>query len=236
MKLLLPTTLVVATFFSVISTSYAKTEGNYAGLNLTQTRVSFYQKYTDTDKINGAVVKPSFSETKNNIGVGFNYKYAFNFNKIFIAPGVFFDYLNSKANGKDSSENDYGFNDHGSQIRVKAKNRYGVKIDFGYDINETLAPYFTLGRSYISYNTQNPTLDFDGNSISNVRSTRANAWIYGAGLNVNYNDNYSFNVEYNRQSFLAKTTMDIYMGSLFLQNYKYKTTLQTLRLGITRKF
>ncbi len=114
MKKLLVAATVAGSLIS--SMAFAKTEGNYVGVDLlaTKFREAFDKKESGLD-----------------VGLGVNYKYAINFNNFFIAPGVYFDYNNADvSNNANKAELDYS---------------YGTKVDLGYDITDKIATFVSIG-------------------------------------------------------------------------------------------
>ena len=98
-KKLLAIASIIATLSA--SASYAKTEGGYVGVDIS--------RYSVTDKY------PSPEDTQVSPAFGINAKYAINFDKVFIAPGIFADFNNT-------DKKDIGF---GYSEKISVKNRYG---------------------------------------------------------------------------------------------------------------
>ncbi|MBP7710155.1 MAG: outer membrane beta-barrel protein [Rickettsiales bacterium] len=194
--------------------SNSKTQGHYVNFDVTYTQGEFNERYTRNTNPEPVNRKPSFQNQ--GIGGSISYKYAFNFNGIFIAPGVFFERNNTKIS-------ETGKNDRSS---IDISNRYGIRTDIGYDIGR-FAPYLTGGYNNIAYRTKNHT-----SSKTFLRDASANDWYYGAGLKIRCNDNFSFNAEYNRESFLAKTFLT--NGVKYLGYYK--TDLNIYKAGIAYNF
>ena len=73
--------LAVASLVAILSASnvFAKTEGNYVGVDLLRTSVDAQYEPTNGYKKFG----------NNGIGVGLHYNHAFNHKGMFLAPGVF---------------------------------------------------------------------------------------------------------------------------------------------------
>jgi opacity protein-like surface antigen len=168
------------TLFAILtgisSVALAKTEGNYFSGSIIYNRASLNQGSSGTNDIN-------YKDTANAAGFGVAYKRAFNYNNIFIAPGVFAEKNNLKSTVGSTT--------------VNIKNRYGFKADLGYDLENDLAIYLTGGLSFLSYKTTNDA----GKESDNARSS----WFYGAGIRQDYSENVSFDLEYNTQSFSALT-------------------------------
>lgn len=211
--LALSTAIIAASSYA--SVANAKTQGHYAGLDLIRTSIHFEERYTDPATPDP--IKWPIEHGGSGYGVGLNYKYAFNFNKLFIAPGVFIEENHASAKGRDEW----------FRAQMKIKNRFGVKADIGYDVTNKIAPYLTGGYSKISYKSTN----FVGNDQRSLHSTLGD-WFYGAGLKVEYNDKISFNLEYNRQDFAAKNTSATTGDYVSI----FKTKLSIIKLGASYNF
>lgn len=214
-KLFLVTSLLAAICSSA---AFAKTENSYLSLDLLDSRGRFYERYSNNTTIKNNF-RPSFHD--NNYGVGTTYKYAFNFNGGYFAPGVFFERNDLKINGDQSR-------------RVDIKNRYGVRADLGFDATENFALYLTGGYSVIHYSSRNYTT-FGGASSLTTKSISDNVgdWFYGAGFKVDVDERVSFNAEYTTQSFLAETVIP---GNYNGYNGHYKTRLDVIKLGVAYRF
>ncbi len=160
------------------SSAFAKTEGNYVGIDFLKTSVT--NRYQSSG--GKAAGYEKFDNTSN--GVGVNYKHAINFNDVFVAPGVFFDRLGSEATDVDGGT-------------LSTQSRYGAKLDVGYDVNENFSAYVTNGLAHVKYNINLP---------SNSTSTGAEiSYFYGAGLSTKITKDLSLNVEYNTQTLSIAT-------------------------------
>lgn len=209
----------VKNWFEKNSESHSeKTAGHFVGADLILTDVRFYERFTRNTQPLPVNTQPSYSN--DGVGGGVSYKYAFNFDDFFIAPGIFFEKNNTTASA-DQPKN---------LERIDINQRLGVKSDLGYDINKWFAPYLTGGYDRVSYTTQN--YSNSGGTKSYVKSSHAWDWYYGAGLKIRLNDNFAFNFEYNRESFLAKTYV---VNTISYVGY-YKTTLNIYKAGLSYNF
>jgi opacity protein-like surface antigen len=116
-KKLLAAVSIAATIAT--SSAFAKTEGSYVGVDLLATEYKLIN--TDGSRTNNT-----------SYGIGANYKYAFNFDKIFVAPGVFYNHNRAEIKNLQGG-------------RGQLKYSYGAKADLGYDITDKFAPFVTLG-------------------------------------------------------------------------------------------
>jgi opacity protein-like surface antigen len=151
------------------SAAYAKTEGGSTSLNILQNQLST------------KVTAPADSQERahaaqNRYGFGVSYKYAFNMDGMFVAPGV---YANFNHGDKDSGSK-YG---------------YGVRADLGYDINNNVAPYLVVGLGRL--NVQSIQLS----DTTKAKSFNKSALLLGFGIKTTVTDNIDLNFEYNTQSF-----------------------------------
>ena len=111
-------------FSIVASAANAETQGHYVGLNLVNTYQKGYQESSDSD----------------NNSWGITYGYAFNFDRLFIAPEIFYDHNDSENNNHDVYKFEYDYS-------------YGIKANLGYDITDDLAGYVSLGHAEIRNQT-----------------------------------------------------------------------------------
>ena len=191
---------LIAIVGSLLTTSaYAKTEGNYAGIDVLRT--SAKHKY-ESNGLTGSKFDDS------SIGVGVNYKHAFNFNQVFLAPGVFFDQLGTKSKDSDGG-------------KVSASYRYGAKLDLGYDITDDFAIYFTNGFSNLLY-----SVDWN-NTGDGKKSASKLGYVYGGGLSYKIAKNLVVNLEYNTQSVDLKTPST---GS------KVASSIRVAKVGLSYNF
>ena len=202
MKKIITTTLTLVTLFSSTA-ALAKTAGNYAELDLLYSSAS--HKYAASNIV--ASNYPKFDDSS--IGVGASYKYALNFDKIFLAPGVFFDKIGTNAADKDLDT-------------ISLNHRYGVKLDLGYDITDKFAAYVTNGFATTIYQV-------DWKSIGQKKSGSKVAYFFGAGLAYSVADNVTMNAELNMTSFDVSTPS---FGGI----NNAKTDLAVAKIGVAYHF
>ena len=185
--------IIALTLTLATSPALAKTEGNYVGIDILQSSVK--HKYFDE------------SDKDKSTGFGLNYKYAFNFDKIFLAPGVFTEKLGLKTRNKIDQN-----------ATISTNYRHGVKLDLGYDITDNFSAYFTNGFASFDYKLD----DNDGYS----ESKSIISYFYGAGLSYKILKNMAMNLEYNTQSPNFTNTYDV----------KLKSNAQIAKIGISYNF
>ncbi len=167
-----------------LSSSYAKTEGSYVGLSIHKVAV----EHINQDRTGASGFTDKYGNNKVNLGL--DYKYAINVaDKIFIAPGAFYERIGTKSTDRG------GF---GNVNTVRFNNRFGAKLDIGYDVNDNTAVYFTNGLSHMNYkiNIQNA-----GAGDAVVTNEGLTAYFWGFGLMSHVNENVTLGVEYNAQDF-----------------------------------
>lgn len=213
------------------SISEIKTQGHYIGLDMLHNNLSFYEK--NSSPIDGVVEEQKLRPSSSGYGVGFGfgYKYALNFNDFFIAPGIFLERTSTHVNGETGTY----FNNPttASNISLRVKGRYGVKVDVGYDINKVVSPYLVGGYSMVNYISENGFNVIGVDSQSVLKKGTAGGFLYGVGMKINHDKRLSFNIEFNEQSF--QTENDI---TPLNEGYTavYDATLRTLKLGVLYNF
>lgn len=199
MKKLILITSIVATLAT--SSALAKTEGRSASVNILNTNAKFrFDRF-----INGSHIQ-SFTDTSHN-GIGFDYKYAYNFDGVFVRPGVFFDRTNIEYRSSSTLI-----------PAIKIDNRYGLKTDIGYDLEEKLSVYLVGGISFLDYSIANGS----GKNSSRAKSD----FFYGAGITYDYSKKVSFGLEYNFQNLNLKPVSSVTVP----------VDLRVLRIGMSYKF
>ncbi len=181
----------------------AKTQGNNVNVNLTYNKSS--HRYSSGNTISRNY--PEFDNSK--IGFGAAYKYSFNFNDIFISPGAFFDQIDTKAKDKDGDT-------------VKINNRYGLRLDVGYDISDDLALYGFGGLANVKYKV-------DWASVGSKKSDRETSPLFGAGLIFYPSKDIALNIEYSHQSVDLNTPDNVGLN-------KTKTDISSIKIGFGYNF
>ncbi len=153
-------------------------------------------------------------------GAGLSVGYKKSFNSIFVAPELFYDYLNV-------SLADYYRAEVGSiGNKVSFRGRYGAKANVGYNFNEKFAGYLTLGYANVDTYAQQPT-----RNLSEARSKAAA--LYGFGATYSLTENVTLRAEYNRQDFNLRYTLTTDNQD----NYPVtKVSLQVLKFGAVYSF
>ncbi len=217
MKKISATIFVTALCFSSMAHADESLGKHSFGVNVMQSSISYHE--TATKSTFGGNPRLYAGSSDSDLGAGLAYKYTMNFDKISIAPGLFFEKPNASSGGR-GSENTY-------LSRMTIKDRYGVSFDLGYDVTETITPYFTGGYSSVRYIAKNVR-----NGLSALKSNTVSDWYCGAGLKAKINKDFSLALEYNTQKFNAKTSVvnnPDYNGT-------YVTRLNLIKLGVFYNF
>lgn len=221
-KLFLVTSLIASV---ATSSAFAKSEGSYLSLDVLSSTGRFHERYQDnTTSGNTVNNKPAFNHQA--VGFGATYKYAFNFNNFFIAPGLFYERNRLTIDGDVIQDGDSG-------RRMEVKHRYGAKLDFGYDVTENFAPYLTVGYAGINYGTKQYSFQ-----NTNVRSTRlvndtVGDIFYGGGIRFDLNERVSLAVEYTTQNFSARMRVPNDYNN---RTGVFRTRLDVAKFGIAVRF
>jgi len=191
---------------SFSSSAFAKTEGNYIGLNLINTSTSYQ---FDSGRVRN-----------DNYSFGVDYKYAFNFGKLFVAPGLFYDHNALSRSVNASSDND--------RISLNTKFSYGVKVNIGYDITDKFAPFVILGHSQtrLDYSVYGPNTSFYKQSLTQE------GFVYGLGFKYSVSDNVDVNAAYELTQYSLTSNLDAVAGGTDHLNSDYKVA----KLGVSYKF
>ncbi len=222
--------ILITTLASVLSTSaaFAKTEGDYFGIDILRTSAS--TKSNSNAAADSALSQYySHSSKDSAVGFGINYKHAFNFDKFFVAPGIFLERLGTKSSAGFATDSSDGYNQS-----VSLNNRYGVKADFGYDITDKFSAYVPVGFNAVSYEMRT----FDQNYSEYVVSKKTGnktGYFYGLGFSYALTDNFGINFEYNKLSKLKLTSaadVTVINSGTIVAN----TKVQIFKIGASYKF
>ncbi len=198
MKKIIFTSLTLAL---ISSQAFAKTEGNFLGFSLQKnvTSASVKGSYIDGVSLSHNLNK---TMTDANTGVGVSYKYAFNFDKVFVAPGLFFERIGTNIStlADETFDNKY----------LRMKNRRGATVDVGYDLTDSFSPYLTFGVTKTGYSTNRA--DYNGLGVSNSIMKSKVGYLFGAGVLNHVNKDLTVGFEYNTQSLRLRDTSSLAYG------------------------
>ena len=205
-KIVLASTMFAATV-SAGSQALAKTEGSYLEANVLQARTQ--NQWIDFDQ--------SAKKNSSATGYGLAYKYAFNYNDFFLAPGVFYDHIGSDTKLVQADT---------SSGTLSVKDRYGAKLDLGYDITDQFAIYGTVGVASVSYD-----IKFDNLLVLAHQTGNKTAAIGGVGFAYHVHKNVTLSLEYNRQK-----ALNIAINNSALLQENFKATVDTMKFGVAYHF
>jgi opacity protein-like surface antigen len=233
----------------------AKTVGNYIGIDIIKTALSFSEVRTiyqtnEVKKSMESIPTPSYS-------FGLKYNYAINYRGFFISPGLIYEknnnrgYFNSDGDARSSKA---FFGKSYSEINQ----RLGAKLDLGGDINEDVSIYGTFGyalnyyKSYSSlysdryYNHDNYTYYTVKDDPWKLNKDKKWAPFFGGGFRIKLHKNWFLNGEYNYTKFNSNTKTQeqpvIEVASNKQDNNTestknlFKNTVQIFKLGINYNF
>lgn len=225
--------IVLSLFLS--SPALAKTEGFYLGLDVIHSRskvktqtvsIATISSYYAEMGITPDFYKINESFKNSKMGIGFNAKYAINFNNFYLAPGFSLDYLN--LNPKKYSH------DMGFDVNLKMSSRMAYYADFGYDINDTFSIFVPLGTNRIIYELNTIDLWNDA-SLKAYTKDSDSSLFYGLGVNAKVNEKFALKFEYNKTSLNldSKTkTVQLYTDT----KIRNKVNLDIFKVGAVYKF
>lgn len=209
------------------SKEYNATSGSYLGLDLLQYRTSFLVH----DSVYGQPFSYPPSNHGSSYGIGLNYRYAFNYKRFFLAPGIFFEYNNTgEFKGRD-------------EVSLNTRNRYGAKLDLGYDLTDNFSPYFTTGYSHITYRnviggdglTPDPNGPHGYQIVTLATNDSENSPFVGVGFKYNLSRHFALNMEYQRQSYKALGQAPEESRD-YLSNPYFVVKLQIFKAGLSYHF
>ncbi|MFC1659406.1 outer membrane protein [Pseudomonadota bacterium] len=195
--------LAIASVISVIAinNANAKTEGNYLGLDLIRTELDF-----NTNNYGGNNLYEIKKDDQVSIGV--NYKYAFNFDNFFVTPGVLYDYTNLSLKDKDGD-------------KWNLNHRYGIGIDIGYDLHDKFAVFANISGIRSMYKV-------DWKSIVASNRDYDDSMSYALGAKYSVLDNLDVKVSYEISSVNMKEPTTVGRSTEF--------NINIMRLGVSYKW
>ncbi len=209
--------LISAVLCAILSTSAASAkDGFYAGADL----VISNAKYKYHDKKGWEHSNPVGKVDGNGVGASIAGGYKKSFDQVFIAPEIFYDYLNSST--KDYYHTIAPYQQDSLEIRA----RYGAKANLGYDFGNKISTYLTAGLANVNYVNRWPS---SGDSESQSILTP----IYGLGALFQINDSWAVKAEFNQQKFHTRHSID---SSVNYTTVISKVTLNVLKTGLVYSF
>lgn len=156
-------------------------DGAYIGVNanLSQANYKYQGSTTPTQRR---------IDTDQKLGVGGYVGYKKSFGDVFVAPELFYDYLNS------STSNYYKMTTNKKMDTMEIRSRYGAKLNVGYNFTNSFSGFVNYGLSQLDHVDNYPTI----NTSDGKWKTAA---IYGVGLGYGLNKDWCVRAEYNSQRF-----------------------------------
>lgn len=217
-------TILAALFATITATkSFANTSGHYAGINVLKASAKT-KTSKDISTFNSDTYFNSKSEDSS-INFGFDYQYAINKNNFFVAPGLFYENLNTEAKVNDTR--------NGWSQNLKLNNRYGLKLDVGYDVSKLFAIYVPL--EYAITNYEFSTHDYTNNSSLRTKRTASDSsFFYGLGVAFAPSDKILVKLQYTRSELDLQSVSDVALVNTV--RLKAKTNLDIIKLGFAYRF
>lgn len=225
--------LLLALIVTFSPNAWSKTEGFYVGLDVLNAKSKVDVKTVSVENIDPFLfyiginaenfkIKDNLSDS--NAGLGFDAKYAVNFGKFYVAPGISLDYLN--LNNKKY------INNKNFDIKLKLSSRLSSKIDLGYDLNDRFSIFVPLGISSISCELN--TRDSLKNLLASTSGTVI-SYFYGIGVNTRINEKLALKLEYNKTSvdIDSKTSTVHFFADTKIRN---SVDLDIFKVGAVYKF
>jgi len=141
------------------------------------------------------------------LGFGLSAGYKVSVNKLFFAPELFYDYIDNKSPDffyeQASESNDI----------LKIKDRFGGKLNIGYNITKNFSAFVNAGVTSVQYGVFWYT-------PQQSRVARKVAPIYGVGLMYNLNDHLAVRASYDYQDFNIQYVQEGRRSNVRLDVYK----------------
>lgn len=195
-------------------------DGPYFGFDLSRSKTNHLYRIVYRDQLvrDGDGLLPVSAATEGAVssgksfGFGVNAGFKVGIDYAFIAPEIFYDQLNNSA--KDF----FPIKNPDSTIYVS--NRFGMKMNFGYNVYDRFDIFVMAGVADVKYN-----VNFRTDQSS--RGVYKMSPIYGVGLSYDMNDNLALKFTYDRQKFNAQ---------YFYEGLQDKITLDVFKVGLAVNF
>lgn len=191
-------------------------DGVYVGIDVlfANAKHKYLDKIHETDSMNGKSVDGD------SFGFGLNAGYKISFDRFFVAPELFFDYLNN-------STKDFYYTEDSNQKQnsMEINSRYGAKLNIGYNIVSKLNGFVNFGVANVDYDFRQPSWINSGYNTSYGASKLAP--IYGVGFSYDLTENWTAKTSYDFQQFNARYVE---------QGFKDKVSLNVFKIGAVYSF
>jgi len=160
----------------------------------------------------GGIVKGDDNKINYGVNAGFRLDCKLDCGNLYQSVELFYDNLNLASSGFESSG---AVGDH-----VKIQNRYGAKINVGFEVAPRFIPFLTVGLTNISYsnNQHDRNINFSRHQLTPI---------YGVGFLVDMDHNLSLKVAYDYQKFDIPSAQP---------GAKIQTNLGVARVGLVYNF
>ena len=192
----------------IISASAASAKnGAYVGIDFLEARTKHIYKPMDSSAYFTKDFASNTRDKSNGFGINAGYKFNIASSKAFVAPEIFYEYINNKAEDFFA-----GFDPGTSGLdTLTIKDRFGAKVNLGYEVNEKFSLFVNAGVTKVKYGVH-----FKNKSAV----TYETAMIYGLGASYNITNNVALKLSYDKQNFNAK--------------YFYEGSRDTIRLNVLK--
>ncbi len=217
---------IISSFFALtLLSSYANAkDGLFIGVdaNHSNARHTISEEAVTSD-YNESVAFTQNKTDKKTVGFSVNGGYRFSVtDKFFLAPEIFHDHLDNRAEDPAASDN-VGTNAYAYKQDVMIlKFRYGAKLNAGYYLTKKLNVFANAGLTNAKYSVQwnsNVTNLIGTNSYNSTKL----APIYGAGFSYDLTDNIFVKANYDQQIFNIRYGLD---------GWRSKVKLNVLKVGV----
>ena len=196
---------ISAVLLSLLSATAAQAKsGPYVGIDALYSNT----KHTLTKVGQGSYIGNGLKSTGYRGGVGVNLGYKAQMGSAYLAPELFFDYLNNSA--KDFA---YKSNPAAKQDSMEINNRYGARLNIGYNVFARANIFVNAGLTSVRYIQKDPST----NSSYGAYKT---APIYGIGMSYDLNDQITLKTSYDYQKFNTRYLSTPYRDSVLLNTFK----------------
>ena len=238
-------------YASIEKKSNSRTVGNYIGIDFINTHL----RYRNIGYNPNSISQYTLPKYKNSFGV--KYFYAINYNRIFLAPEIFFEYNNIKKyfDGRNSSIDDLNerlTKNFGYRF-MRINKIFGSKINFGYDVTPNFSPFLFAGLSRIYYSnldsvytlsgfqSRYDVINATGKDPFSIIHKSKNVPFFGFGSKIKLSNHFSISAEYLiYKNFIAKTNgfkNKDYNHSQTPSDYvEFDNKLRIVKLGLLYNF
>lgn len=178
---------IITSFIACLISTSAHATGLFVGVDaLTANSRQTSKNHSGTSGSISGIVKEDDNKINYGLNAGFRLDCKLDCGNLYQSVELFYDNLNLTSSRFESPN---AVNDH-----IKIRNRYGAKINLGFEVVPNVIPFLTVGLTNVSYNNNGTS----GNiNISRHEITP----IYGAGLLVDIAHGVSLKASYDYQKF-----------------------------------